>query len=44
MIRGMPRRHVAMQYAVFDPHSHELQIASAGMPGLFTFARTVVAF
>ena len=33
MIRGMPRRHVAMQYAVFDPHSHELQIASAGMPG-----------
>jgi serine phosphatase RsbU (regulator of sigma subunit) len=21
------------QYAVFDPHSHELQIASAGMPG-----------
>jgi phosphoserine phosphatase RsbU/P len=33
MIRGMPRRHVAIQYAVFDPHSHELQIASAGMPG-----------
>jgi sigma-B regulation protein RsbU (phosphoserine phosphatase) len=33
MIRGMPRRHVAMQYAVFDPHTHELQIASAGMPG-----------
>src|SRR5712692_6850004 len=33
MIRGMPRRHVAIQYALFDPHSHELQIASAGMPG-----------
>jgi sigma-B regulation protein RsbU (phosphoserine phosphatase) len=33
MIRGMPRRHTAIQYAVFDPHSHELQIASAGMPG-----------
>jgi phosphoserine phosphatase RsbU/P len=33
MIRGMPRRHTAIQYAVFDPCSHELQIASAGMPG-----------
>jgi sigma-B regulation protein RsbU (phosphoserine phosphatase) len=33
MIRGMPRRHTAIQYARFDPHSHELQIASAGMPG-----------
>jgi len=35
MIRGMPRRHTAIQYAVFNPHSHELQIASAGMPGPF---------
>jgi Stage II sporulation protein E (SpoIIE) len=35
MIRGMPRRHAAMQYGVFDPHSHELQVASAGMPGPF---------
>jgi sigma-B regulation protein RsbU (phosphoserine phosphatase) len=33
MIRGMPRRHTAIQYALFDPHSHDLQIASAGMPG-----------
>jgi sigma-B regulation protein RsbU (phosphoserine phosphatase) len=33
MIRGMPRRHTAIQYALFDPCSHELQIASAGMPG-----------
>ncbi len=33
MIRGMPRRHTAIQYALFDPRSHELQIASAGMPG-----------
>src|SRR5258706_9452329 len=33
MIRGMPRRHTAIQYAVFDPGSHELRIASAGMPG-----------
>ena len=35
MIRGMPRRHAAMQYAVFDPHSHVMQVASAGMPGPF---------
>jgi phosphoserine phosphatase RsbU/P len=35
MIRGMPRRHTAIQYAVFDPSSHELQISSAGMPGPF---------
>jgi sigma-B regulation protein RsbU (phosphoserine phosphatase) len=35
MIRGMPRRHVAMQYAVFDPYSYEMQVVSAGMPGPF---------
>jgi sigma-B regulation protein RsbU (phosphoserine phosphatase) len=35
MIRGLPRRHTAIQYAVFDPRSHELQVASAGMPGPF---------
>jgi len=35
MIRGMPRRHTALQYAVFDPRSHELRISSAGMPGPF---------
>jgi len=35
MIRGMPRRHSAIQYAVFDPGSHEMHIASAGMPGPF---------
>jgi sigma-B regulation protein RsbU (phosphoserine phosphatase) len=35
MIRGMPRRHAAIQYAVFDPRSRDLQIASAGMPGPF---------
>ena len=35
MIRSMPRRYTAIQYAVFNPHSHELQIASAGMPGPF---------
>ena len=35
MIRGMPRRHAAIQYAVFDPLTHELHVASAGMPGPF---------
>lgn len=35
MLRGMPRRHTAIQYALFDPCNHELQIASAGMPGPF---------
>ncbi len=35
MIRGMPRRHTAIQYAVFDPGRQELQVASAGMPGPF---------
>jgi sigma-B regulation protein RsbU (phosphoserine phosphatase) len=35
MIRGTPRRHAAVQYAVFDPQKREIQIASAGMPGPF---------
>jgi phosphoserine phosphatase RsbU/P len=35
MIRGMPRRHTAIQYALFDPGRRVLQIASAGMPGPF---------
>jgi sigma-B regulation protein RsbU (phosphoserine phosphatase) len=35
LIRGMPRRHAAIQYAVFDPRNSNLQIASAGMPGPF---------
>src|SRR5260370_2064383 len=35
MIRGMPRRHTAIQYAVFDPCRHDLQVASAGIPGPF---------
>jgi phosphoserine phosphatase RsbU/P len=32
MIRGIPRLYAAVQYAVFDPRSRQLQIASAGMP------------
>ena len=39
MIRGMPRRHTALQYAVFDPHTREMQISSAGMPGPVHFSR-----
>jgi sigma-B regulation protein RsbU (phosphoserine phosphatase) len=35
MIRGTPRRHAAVQYAVFDPQTREIRIASAGMPGPF---------
>jgi sigma-B regulation protein RsbU (phosphoserine phosphatase) len=33
MIRGPSRRHAAVQYAVFDPRTKEMQISSAGMPG-----------
>jgi phosphoserine phosphatase RsbU/P len=35
MLRGMTRRHTAIQYAVFHPQTQEMQIASAGMPGPF---------
>ncbi len=35
MIRGTNRRHAAVQYAVFDPRTREMQIAGAGMPGPF---------
>src|ERR1700722_1785234 len=32
MIRGIPRLYAAVQYAVFDPRSRQMHIASAGMP------------
>lgn len=32
-LRGVPRRHSALQYALFNPESAEMLIASAGMPG-----------
>jgi sigma-B regulation protein RsbU (phosphoserine phosphatase) len=32
LIRGLPRRHCALQYAVFDPATRFMQITSAGMP------------
>ena len=31
-VRGIPRRHTAVQYAVFDPATAEMRIAGAGMP------------
>jgi phosphoserine phosphatase RsbU/P len=35
MIRGVPRRHAALQYAVFHPDQRVMNISSAGMPGPF---------
>lgn len=35
LVRGVPRRHVAIQYALFDPRTNEMRIASAGMAGPF---------
>jgi sigma-B regulation protein RsbU (phosphoserine phosphatase) len=35
LLRGVPRRYSAVQYAIFDPQTREMQIASAGMPGPF---------
>jgi phosphoserine phosphatase RsbU/P len=34
-IRGIPRRYTAIQYAVFDPISSVMRVASAGMSGPF---------
>jgi phosphoserine phosphatase RsbU/P len=33
LLRGIPGRHTAIQYAVFDPACAQLRIVSAGMPG-----------
>jgi sigma-B regulation protein RsbU (phosphoserine phosphatase) len=35
MLRGVPRRYAALQYALFDPASRVMTISSAGMPGPF---------
>jgi sigma-B regulation protein RsbU (phosphoserine phosphatase) len=40
MIRGLPARHAALQYAVFNPSTREIQISSAGMPGPLHLTRT----
>ena len=39
LIRSTQRRHAAVQYAVFDARSREMQIASAGMPCPFHISR-----
>lgn len=33
LVRGIPRRHAAVQYAIFDPRTREMRVSSAGMPG-----------
>jgi len=33
LLRGIPGRHTAIQYATFNPKTAEMTIASAGMPG-----------
>lgn len=43
MIRGTPRRHAAVQYAVFDPRTREMQISGAGMPGPFQLSAGAAA-
>jgi phosphoserine phosphatase RsbU/P len=35
LVRGVPRRHSAAQYAIFDPRTAEMHVSSAGMPGPF---------
>jgi len=35
LVQGVPRRHSATQYAVFDPRSAQMRVSSAGMPGPF---------
>jgi phosphoserine phosphatase RsbU/P len=39
VVRGIPRRYTTMQYAIFDPRTREMHIASAGMAGPFHVAR-----
>jgi len=33
LLRGIPGRHTAIQYALFDPPTARMRIVSAGMPG-----------
>jgi phosphoserine phosphatase RsbU/P len=39
LVRGVPRRYSATQYAVFDPPSRKMSVASAGMPGPLHLSR-----
>lgn len=35
LLRGIPERHAAIQYALFEPDQAQMRIVSAGMPGPF---------
>lgn len=35
LVRGVPRRYSAAQYAIFHPATRQMQIAGAGIPGPF---------
>jgi sigma-B regulation protein RsbU (phosphoserine phosphatase) len=35
LVRGVPRRYSAAQYAIFDPRTRAMHIAGAGIPGPF---------
>lgn len=35
LVRGVPRRYSAAQYAIFHPATRQMQIAGAGVPGPF---------
>ncbi len=37
-IRGAPARYAAIQYAVYDPATRQMQVASAGMAGPFVIS------
>jgi len=39
VLRGIPRRYTTIQYAVFDPQTGEMHLASAGMLGPFHLSR-----
>jgi phosphoserine phosphatase RsbU/P len=35
LVRGVPRRYSATQYAVFNPQTRQMHVAGAGVPGPF---------
>jgi phosphoserine phosphatase RsbU/P len=39
VVRGIPQRYTTVQYAVFDPQTREMHLASAGMAGPFHLSR-----
>jgi hypothetical protein len=42
LLRGIPGRHGAIQYAVFHPAASTIQIASAGMAGPSSLRGSIV--